>query len=370
MGSTEMIDWDVAVSTALRLVRPGPEVPRRTAFGAVSQLRELAAEAGGHVGGFTGLVSAPGANGASAHGSLMSNPASVVDRPSWVRVNADGFRVLMDPVVDAMSSRRSGVGAVPMVGRRLTGMQVGGVLALLAGKVLGQYEIFGSDGRLLLVAPNIVAAEREMGVDPRDFRMWVCLHEVTHRVQFTANPWLRDHLAEQVEEFVAASDLDAAALARRLKDAAGSLVGAARSGQDVSVIDLVTTPDQRVVVDRLTAVMSLLEGHADYVMDGVGPEVVPSVRTIRQRFSRRRAGGGVFDQLVRRLLGLDVKMRQYAEGSRFVREVVDAVGMSGFNRVWASPGTLPTREEIKTPEVWVARVHGASRPGPGLAVTD
>jgi coenzyme F420 biosynthesis associated uncharacterized protein len=348
MSSAEMIDWDLAVSTALRLVRPGPDVPRAEAFAAVSQLRELAGEASGHVERFTGLDDGDG-----------PAPAAVVDRPSWIRANADGFRVLMDPVVDAMGSRRPSLGAVPVVGRRLTGLQVGGVLALLSGKVLGQYEVFGSGGRLLLVAPNIVAAEREMGVDPRDFRLWVCLHEVTHRVQFSAHPWLQDHLGAQVAQFVEAADLDPSTLAHRLRDAAGALAGSGRDREGVSVVDLVTNAEQRVVVDRLTAVMSLLEGHADYVMDAVGPEVVPTVRTIRQRFSRRRAQGGPLQQLVRRLLGLDVKMRQYAEGSRFVRRVVDRVGMDGFNRVWASADTLPTREEITAPDAWVGRVHGA-----------
>lgn len=347
MGSTEMIDWDLAVSTAQRLVRPGPEVPRERAFHAVSELRELAVEASGHVTGFTRLGD-----------SQPVEPAAVVDRKSWIRVNADGFRVLLDPLVDQLKERRGApTGPLAAVGRRFAGLQVGGVLAVLAGKVLGQYELFGTGGRLLLVAPNIVAAEDELGVDSRDFRLWVCLHEVTHRVQFTAVPWLSDHLDAQVDDFVSATDLDPAALLRRLRDAGETLVGAARDGRDLSVVDLVTSPQQREVVERLTAVMSLLEGHADYVMDGVGPEVVPTVQTIRARFARRRAGGGPLDQLVRRLLGIDVKMRQYAEGSRFVREVVDRVGMDGFNQVWSSPESLPTRAEIKAPDQWVARVH-------------
>jgi coenzyme F420 biosynthesis associated uncharacterized protein len=246
---------------------------------------------------------------------------------------------------------------VAAFGARLAGVQIGTLLAFLSSKVLGQYELFGTGGRLLLVAPNIVHVEQELRVEPRDFRLWVCLHEVTHRVQFSAVPWLSGYLKGEIDRFVDATDLDPASMLQRLRDAVTALIGTARGDEGVSLLDAVQTPEQRAVLDRLTAVMSLLEGHADYVMDGVGEEVVPTVRTIRDRFDRRRAGAGPLDQLLRRLLGLDVKMRQYAEGAAFVRGVVDRVGMDGFNRVWTSPDTLPTRAEINDPAGWVARVH-------------
>ncbi|WP_181010482.1 zinc-dependent metalloprotease, partial [Streptomyces sp. SM14] len=129
---------------------------------------------------------------------------------------------------------------------------------------------------------------------------------------------------------------------------------------DGSLVDLVQTPRQREILERLTAVMSLLEGHADYVMDGVGPQVVPTVAEIREKFTQRRqAGAGRLDRVLRRLLGMDAKLRQYRDGERFVRAVVDQAGMAGFNKVWTSPNTLPTKDEIAKPEEWVARV----RPG-------
>ncbi|MBB0233021.1 zinc-dependent metalloprotease, partial [Streptomyces calidiresistens] len=131
-----------------------------------------------------------------------------------------------------------------------------------------------------------------------------------------------------------------------------------------SLVELVQTPRQREILDRLTAVMSLLEGHADYVMDGVGPQVVPSVAEIREKFARRRrTGAGRLDRVLRRVLGMDAKLRQYRDGERFVRTVVDEVGMAGFNRVWTSPNTLPTRAEIARPEEWVARVRPAAGTG-------
>ena len=221
-------------------------------------------------------------------------------------------------------------------------------------------------GRLLLVAPNIVHVERELDVDPHDFRLWVCLHEETHRTQFTAVPWLRDHIESEIQEFLAQTDVDPATLLERIREAAQSFVGARPEGEESegrSLVEIVQTPAQREILARLTAVMSLLEGHADYVMDGVGPDVVPSVAEIREKFQKRRASGaGRLDQALRKLLGLDAKLRQYRDGERFVRAVVDEVGMDGFNRIWTSPNTLPTKTEIAKPADWIARVHRRTDP--------
>jgi coenzyme F420 biosynthesis associated uncharacterized protein len=202
-----------------------------------------------------------------------------------------------------------------------------------------------------------VLVERELGVVPDDFRLWVCLHEETHRAQFASVSWLRSYVQQQMTEFLLASDLDPGALLERLREAAGAVADAVRGGE-ASLIDAIQTPEQRTILDRLTAVMTLVEGHGDYVMDAVGPAVVPSVAEIRARFQGRRDASGRLDKTIRRLLGIDIKMKQYAEGSRFVRTVVAQAGMDGFNRVWTSPETLPTREEINEPAAWIARVVG------------
>jgi len=235
-----------------------------------------------------------------------------------------------------------------------------GVPSFLAGKVLGQFELFGiSGGELLLVAPNVVDVERSLAIDPGDFRLWVCLHECTHRLQFSAVPWLGDHLNSRVEALVNALELDPKVLRDRLAAAVRELAKAARgddSGQ--GLLALIQGAQSKAIMDEITALMSLVEGHAEYVMDAVGPEVVPSVAAIRAKFDKRRKGSGIFDRLVRRLLGIDVKMRQYAEGGAFVRAVVDAIGMEAFNAVWTSAETLPRYAELSRPMDWVERVHG------------
>jgi len=218
-------------------------------------------------------------------------------------------------------------------------------------------------GRLLLVAPTIVAIERELEVDPGDFRLWVCLHEETHRVQFSSTGWLAGWLLGEVQSLIGELMLEPSQLADRVLSAVRGLPEIVRGdssgseGAGVPLLDAFQTPEQRAKLAGITAVMSLLEGHADVIMDDVGPDVVPTVATIRERFSKRRAGRGGLDQILRRLLGLDAKARQYADGARFVRGVTERVGMDGFNAVWTAPETLPTPAEIADPAAWVARVH-------------
>ncbi len=334
-----MIDWNVATSTGVRWARPGPQVSMAEARKVVAELRGLATAVQEPVREVTGLP-----------GSGDGGTVAVVDRPS----------------------------VITAVGSRVTGMQAGLILAYLAGRVLGQYELFlppdpdappgtvdAPPGRLTLVAPNIVMVERELGVNPHDFRRWVCLHEETHRTQFTSVAWLRPYVQQQMTEFLLASDLDPASILERLRSAADAVAGAVRGGGE-SLIEAIQTPRQREILDRLTAVMTLVEGHGDYVMDAVGPKVVPSVEEIRAKFSARRVSGGRIEQAIRRILGIDLKMKQYEQGARFVRTVVEEAGMEMFNRVWTSPETLPTRDEIASPQSWLARVDGGGMHGGGM----
>jgi coenzyme F420 biosynthesis associated uncharacterized protein len=355
-----MIDWDLAVSAASRIAGPGPVITRPDAEAVVAELKAGADRSTGLVRDFTGLVA-----------SERTAPVLVVDRTGWIQANADGFAQVMGPLVEKIQARR---GSTPnpvtdAVGSKVTGLEVGGLLGFMSSKVLGQFDPFYSGpglpgdtgpaaGRLLLVAPNIVHVEQELSVDPTDFRLWVCLHEETHRVQFTAVPWMKDHIEGEIENLVGAVDLDPAKIASMVGDAAKRVGELVRGNGELSLLDLFSTPEQQVVMERLTGVMSLLEGHADVVMDGVGPSVIPSVEHIRRVFNERRKGAGFGDRLLRRLLGLDAKMAQYRDGAKFVRGVVDRVGMDGFNAVWSKAAHLPSKAEIGDPEAWVRRVHG------------
>ena len=338
-----VVDTELAATVAGRLAPSGPTLSLTEAADVVLMLRELTDEAEQHVRNVTGLEGRVG-------------PATVVDRPSWARANAEGFNVVLAPLEETLLAKQNRMAAA--VTAKVSAVQIGTILSWMSSKVLGQYEAFqpeGQEGRLLLVAPNIVETERRLDVDPRDFRLWVAVHEVTHRTQFTAVPWMHDHVRSEISELLQASHLDDAdALVARLKQ----VVAAPRGS---SLVEMLQTPEQREVMDRVTAFMSLLEGHAEYVMDAVGPSVIPTVEHIRERFQERRAErGNPLERVLRRLLGLDLKAKQYAEGSAFVRAVVEAVGMDGFNRVWESPEMLPTLLEIRAPLDWVARTGTAA----------
>ncbi|GAA3403272.1 hypothetical protein GCM10011577_15960 [Pseudarthrobacter polychromogenes] len=356
-----LINWDLAASTAARLAPAGPVLDQAAISEAVDSLRRLADASVDHVHEITGLEAAR---------DLRDSSVLVVDRASWAKANTQSFAVMLKPAMEKMLENRQGTlspGAASVSGA-ITGSQLGAVLAFLASKVLGQYDPFAAlaegstappAGRLLLVAPNIVAVERELNVTPEDFRLWVCLHEQTHRVQFAAAPWLRHHMLEQIDQLSVHLLGNVDSLMERATAAARSLKDRTASGNTPgrgAILDLLQDPEEKAAISHLTAVMSLLEGHANVVMDAVDASIIPSVKTIRQRFNDRGKDRGVIEKFIRSLLGLDAKMRQYSDGARFVRAVVDAAGMEGFNRVWESADHLPTEPEIHDAKLWLERM--------------
>jgi coenzyme F420 biosynthesis associated uncharacterized protein len=346
-----LVDWDVAARAAKRFSPPPPAVSRQAADEVVGELYQATSRAAGHVAELTHLTEPP-----------VTAVTRVVDRAAWIDTNAGAMRTVTEPLVERLTADNPVGRVAELVGGRITGTQVGLILGFLSGKVLGQFEFFDRPGgQLLLVAPNLVAVERQLGVDPHDFRLWVCLHEVTHRVQFTAVPWLRQHMLDEVAALTESVETDPAAMRRRVTDAVSELVRAVRGQGDSDGGGLLTalaTPEQRVIIDRVTAFMSLVEGHAEYVMNAVSPDVIPTQAAIEKRFAvRRRKGGNPLDRLLRKLLGMDAKTRQYVDGSAFVREVVRRIGVDDFNAIWSSRETLPTKAEIADPNQWIARVH-------------
>jgi coenzyme F420 biosynthesis associated uncharacterized protein len=334
------IDWNLAAALGSRVVGGGPRLSPDEAAEVVSEMYRLAEEA-------TPLVQRT--TGMRAH--LVSD-VRVVDRPEWIRSNLDAFQRISDPLTQRLQETSP---VAREVGSRLTGAQLGLVLGFVGSRVLGQFEVFTPDHpRLLLVAPNIVEIERQLKVVPRDFRLWVCVHEQTHRIQFAQAPWLTGYLLGTIHEYMRLSDMTAQEVFARLSAAVKALRGGTEPDGFIGALQ---SPEQKVVFDRLTAVMSLLEGHADVVMDEVGPQAIPTVGYIRAAFQHRRAQGtSGWEGFLRRALGLDLKARQYAQGAAFVRAVLAEGGMPRLNAVWASADQLPTRAEIEDPARWLARV--------------
>lgn len=368
----QLVNWDIAASTAASLTPAGPTMTPADIARAVQNMRELADVSVGHVHAISRLDAAR---------DLRDSELLIVDRASWSKANSQSFRTLMEPALDQLAASRPEVlkSASLALGGSVTGAQLGAILAFLSSKVLGQYDPFvpsrnGQGGRLMLVAPNIISVERELNVDPSDFRLWVCLHEQTHRVQFAAAPWLKDHMTTHIGELTSGLMDKADSLSERLGAAVKNMTtaknitaakGRARGertttggapNQDIGVLSILQDPDDKARLSHLTAVMSLLEGHANVVMDGVDGSIVPSVKTIRRRFNARGKSRGPLEKVIRQLMGLDAKMRQYSDGSRFVRRVVSQTGMEGFNAVWESASHLPTEREIHAADEWIDRM--------------
>ncbi|WP_331436263.1 zinc-dependent metalloprotease [Gordonia sp. w5E2] len=340
------IDWSLAATVGKRLVRPGPKVTEYTLDAAQAELADAAVRAEGPVREVTGLAD-----------GLRVPSALVVDRRGWVDAASQSMRSMLDGDDDG----ESGGGLSGKVG----GLQAGGLLAFLAGAILGQYDPFtpsGSDasgpsdpGVLMLVTPNIIAVERSLRVVPSDFRLWVCLHEVTHRVQFSANPWLRQYMLDNIAVLTSDAGESVTDVVARINSAVRG--GAKREKGVIGVMQMLQTPEQYEAFTRMMMLGTLLEGHADHVMDAVGPAQVPTVEQIRASFDKRRtAPRNPVQRIIRALIGMDAKLAQYIRGKAFVDEVVGTVGMERFNTIWTDAETLPRPDEIDEPSRWIARV--------------
>ncbi|MGB7870590.1 MAG: zinc-dependent metalloprotease [Mycobacterium sp.] len=334
------VDWGFAATVGQRLARPGPPSTDYTRRQVVDNLATAAKAAEPPVRDVTGL-----------HTDGVVPEARIVDRSGWIRAAAESMRAMTGG-----TDKPRGV-----ISGRVTGAQTGALLAFVSSGILGQYDPFNDGGTLLLVYPNVIAVERQLRVEPSDFRLWVCLHEVTHRVQFTANPWLSGYMSQALGVLTQESGEDVARVLGRLADFARSRGDSSsddpHSQGILGLLRAVQSEPQREALDQMLVLGTLLEGHADHVMDAVGPVVVPSVTAIRSRFDERRhRKQPPLQRLLRALLGIDAKLSQYTRGKAFVDHVVNRVGMERFNTIWTGPDTLPRPIEIEFPQRWIDRV--------------
>ena len=341
-----MIDWIIAERIAGFVAGEGE--------GAVPtvDLAPLAAQSEERVAAYTGLVPA-----------RPLPPPEGVGRREWVASNIGAMRALLDPVLARAGSSLGPLRPAVQIGLGLVlSTEVGVVLGYLAQRVLGQYELVLLDEavedrppRLLFVLPNLGQAVRSFEADEREFMTWVTLHEVTHAVQFAGVPWLHSHVAGLVRQLLSSAELriDAPRKMRiPTREEIAELVTALRNGD---LISIVTTKAERDTLDRVQAVMAVIEGHAEHVMDAVAPDLVPSLTRLRAALDRRRRTQSGLSRLVARLLGLDMKIRQYEQGKQFCDAVVREGGVAALHHVFSSPEALPTLAELDDPRAWLER---------------
>jgi len=338
-----LIDWGTARETARRIGGGGPSTSGVDRARLREDLAELVPHAESLIGEFTAL---------RVEG-YRSRPW-VMSRGEWSAANLAGLQRLLEPLATKLlppGSRRS------ELRRKGLGAQVGGLLGYVSRKVLGQYDVFlppDDEGLLYFIGPNVVEAERRFRLAPRDFRLWIAAHEVTHRVQFGATPWLKPYLSRHIDRYLDTVQVDSKELLGQLRRAVEEI----RAGADwrgAQAVMLLMNDEQRALFHRMQALMSLLEGHASYVMNRVVANEVAHLDRMRNALHERRQTGGV-EKSFQRAIGFETKIAQYDAGERFVRLVVDEAGMDGFNRVWEREEHLPTPEEIVEPARWISRV--------------
>jgi coenzyme F420 biosynthesis associated uncharacterized protein len=291
----------------------------------------------------------------------------LVDRAEWAHLGLRTLRELSERLESRVAEGLSLPGPLGGLARSLAGAAAGAEAGVAVGyaarKVLAQYDVAlvpaERQARLVFVGPNLAAAHLELGEDPNLFLRWIALHESTHSIQFASVPWLRSHLAELLEQLIAGASarLDLGSLgelARRLFRSDPRT--AVRKVLRGDLARLLAGPEQRRTLDRLQATMSVIEGHAEHVMDAASGQLDPSYARLRQRLEARRASRGGLGEVILRMLGLELKLRQYTVGKAFCDTVVSEAGIEGLNRVWRAPDALPTLAELEQSGSWLARV--------------
>ena len=343
---SELVDWVVAEWIATRIAGTGsaalPEI----------DLAPIAADAATRVSAYTGLSP-----------TAPLPPPEGVSRGEWVQANLGSMRALMDPMLGRAGR---GLGPLRPAAQITVGFTVSAEVGLLVGymgqRVLGQYELVlledveARPPRLLFVLENLAKAVETFSAEPTEFLTWVTLHEVTHAIQFGGVPWLQPHLAGLIQEIMDSAQvrLDTQRRLRLPTRAELARVGSALRRGDL--IGMVTNDAERETIDRVQAVMAVIEGHAEHVMDAVAPELIPSLPELRSALNARRASGSALSRLLGRLLGLELKMAQYERGKVFCDAVVDAAGPAALTHVFSAPEALPSLAEIEDPTAWLARV--------------
>lgn len=349
--ANEAIDWGFAATVARRVAGSEPFSQSYHADSLRSDFDELTAEAEELVADNTGLRSLSGAA-----------RARVTDRAGWIDANLAGFQRLLGPITERFGDRL-GSGPLAPVTSRVAGAEIGALLGWMSGRVLGQYDLLVVEDvdpelqdLVYYVGPNVLALEKKFAFPPREFRLWLSLHEVTHRAQFTGIPWMREHYLGLLDRVLGAVDPDP----KRFLAALGRMVDEIRAGRNPldegGVATLFASDEQRAALEQVGGLMSLLEGHGDVTMDRAGAHLIPSAERFSRVLRQRRQQSRGLVKLIQSLVGLEAKLAQYEQGEDFIEAVEAVGGPEVLDRAWEGPEWLPSMAEIRAPDQWMDRV--------------
>lgn len=342
------IDWSVARRVAAQALRLAPLLDDETRKRFDAEIEAASTQAETLVEKATGLKS-------------LAGPPNVVvvDRLGWVDANILSFQRLLRPLAERLAERQRLIPArASAAASAVSGVEVGLILAWLSSRVLGQYDLFGNGeggDALYFVAPNVVNIERRNAFPPTEFRLWIAIHELTHRAQFTAVPWMRPYFLDLIERGTSLTPPDAKAVATALLGAFDEVRAGRNPLADGGIVTLLASSEQLDTLHEAQALMSLLEGHSDVVMSSAATEEIPGAKRFAKVLGERRASSKGLAKLVQQIAGFDAKLRQYAEGERFVEALLNEGGDDLLATVWTDRENLPTLEEIRDPARWIER---------------
>lgn len=354
----ELVDWALAERVARSVAKRGaPVIDPRSRQRLVDDFAELTPIAEELVEASTGLRSVAG-----------PARAEVTDRGGWAHANIGSFRRLLRPVLDRATSQ-GGIGRnlpppVASAARLAAGTELGAVLGWMSTRVLGQYDLFRAEegeapsDAVYYVGPNVIALERRHGFPSREFRLWIAVHELTHRAQFTGVPWMRGHFLGLVDSGLTLAAPDSKQLMAAIARMASDLRARRNPFGDAGLLGAIAPPEQLATMRRIQALMSVLEGHGDITMNRAAADRIPGAERFARTLQARRDSASGLTRFIQQLLGIDAKMKQYKEGEEFVEAVELAGGPELFARVWEEPEHLPTLEEVRDPARWVSRLGG------------
>ncbi len=348
MTAPEPIAWNTARTVASRVNGREPFSSSYLLASCERDLLDASERAAALVERETGLYSAAG-----------DVRAKVITRDEWVTVNLRSFERLAAPLLQRITEKSEGSPSV--IGRNVAGAQLGAVLGWASTRVLGQYDFELPDDTtthhdvVYYVAPNVLALEKRYAFPPKEFRLWLAVHELTHRAQFTGVPWLPQYFQSLVNDLLTSVE-EPQALGDSLRRAASEIRhGDSTSAKDGGVMAMFASPRQQEVLGRVAGLMALLEGHAEVTMQRAATEAIPNADRFHRVLHERRNKAGI-GKLIQKLLGMDAKLRQYAEGKRFIETIEKSAGVGVLRQVWLSADHLPTSEEIRAPQAWLDRV--------------
>jgi coenzyme F420 biosynthesis associated uncharacterized protein len=353
---SDPVAWDVAEKMAIRVGGREPFAESYHYASLQPDFEELTAEAEELVAAETGLRSLAG-----------PARARVTDRPGWVRANVASFQRLLRPVTARLASSPAMSSRVAPVARTLAGAEVGALLGWMSTRVLGQYDLLLVEDEkpeeqdiVYYVGPNILSLEKRFAFPPREFRLWLALHEVTHRVQFTGIDWMRPHFLSLVEASIQSLDPDPKRFVEALRRAVEQMRSGSNPLDEGGIVAMLAGTEQFAVLQQVQGLMSLLEGHGDVTMDRAGAARIPSAERFSRVLRERRQQQAAPIKLLQKVIGLEAKLRQYEQGERFIEAVESEGGRELMDRVWQGPEWLPTSGEIRQPQQWIDRVRSAA----------